>query len=426
MKAELGSVGARMLEVFLSLPKVRELLVGLAAFVTIPCIAIAEDRLVVFDEIAEIAQIQFFDPDMNGIDWDRHVSSYRSRIFPDMSHEAFAEEVNRMLAELGASHTELYVRNSPLWYQLAGVFLPGNDSLERELAPYLMDGGPIYSGIGIVVESRLEGDFVVAVLDGHPAQTAGVLMGDRIVSVDGQPYHPISSFQMRAGQSSQVLVERRPGEIMSIAVTPALLDGRTMFEEAMLASIRIVEDADARIGYIHVWSYAGQKYQDILTSAALYGDLSIADVLILDVRGGWGGANSSFLNFFSALTVQTKSISRDGVQRQFVGSWTKPVVLLVDEGVRSGKEVFAYGFRKLGLGPIVGETTGGAVLAGRINVLSDGNLLYIAVADVQVDGIRLEGIGVEPDIRVPFDPAFAAGNDPQLERALKIARELIG
>lgn len=411
---------------FSSLGNWRKCLLGVAAIIALPSFAFAGDRLAVFDEIANKVQTQFFDPAMNGLDWERHVSRYRSRILSEMTPSAFSKDVNEMLAALGASHTQLYVQDSPQWYQLAGVFLPGNKDLEGELAPFLTDGAPIYTGIGINVETRGTGIFVVGVLDGHPAQVAGVLTGDRIISVDDRPYHPIRSFEGRAGKASELVIERRSGELKSITVTPEVLDGRTMYEDAMRASIQLVKRDAARIGYIRAWSYAGQKYQDILTGALLYGDLSTAEALVLDLRGGWGGANSSFLNFFTDQTVETTRIDRNGQRRSFSGSWTKPVVLLVDRQSRSGKEVFAYGFRKLDRGPVVGETTGGAVLAGRINVLSDGSLLYIAVADIRIDGIRLEGQGVEPDVEVPFDPIFAAGSDPQLERALTIAKELLG
>ena len=37
-----------------------------------------------------------------------------------------------------------------------------------------------------------------------------------------------------------------------------------------------------------------------------------------------------------------------------------------------------------------------------------------------VDGQRLEGVGVTPTIEVPFDPVYAAGRDPQLERAVQV------
>jgi carboxyl-terminal processing protease len=44
----------------------------------------------------------------------------------------------------------------------------------------------------------------------------------------------------------------------------------------------------------------------------------------------------------------------------------------------------------------------------------------LAQSEGRVDGERLEGVGVEPDIEVPFDFRYAAGNDPQLARALDL------
>jgi len=93
--------------------------------------------------------------------------------------------------------------------------------------------------------------------------------------------------------------------------------------------------------------------------------------------------------------------------------------MLVNRGSRSGKEILAYGFRKYNVGQIVGSTTAGAVVAGSPFVMKDGSLLYLAVADVYVDGKRLEGEGVIPDIAVPFPIPYAQGNDPQKERAIE-------
>lgn len=403
--------------------RVRVLIVLLT--LALPMQLAAQARLSTFDEIVDTVESQFFDPAMNGIDWESHVAAHRARFEPGMSQAAFADVVNRMLSALDASHTQLYVQDSPLWYQLAGIFLPSYGALRDDLEPYLTAGAPIYTGIGVFVETRREGEFVIGVLEGHPAADAGVLLGDRIVSVDGRPFHFIKSFEGRAGQSSQLLVERSSGDLLSLEVTPVLLDGRTMFEDAMRASVQLIERDGAAIGYIRAWSYAGQRYHDILTDALLYGELSNAQAVVLDLRGGWGGANSSFLNLLAAESIQITSTSRDGQERSFASAWDRPVVLLVDEGTRSGKEIFAHGFRALGLGPIVGETTAGAVLAGKINALADGSLLYVAVADTNVDGVRLEGRGVAPDIAVPFDPAFAAGRDPQLDQALAVAKGLL-
>ena len=112
---------------------------------------------------------------------------------------------------------------------------------------------------------------------------------------------------------------------------------------------------------------------------------------------------------------------RNEEPRVFDPQWRKPVVLLVDGSARSGKEVLAHGFKTYGIGPVVGERTAGAVVAGRAILLSDWSFLYLAVLDVRIDGERLEGRGVEPDVAVARPIPYAAGADPQLERALEVA-----
>jgi carboxyl-terminal processing protease len=89
-------------------------------------------------------------------------------------------------------------------------------------------------------------------------------------------------------------------------------------------------------------------------------------------------------------------------------------------GTRSGKEVLAFGFKQYHIGEIVGTRTARAVLAATAFLLRNDSLLLLAVEDVLVDGQRLEGVVVTPTIDLPFDPAYAAGKDPQLERAVQV------
>lgn len=105
--------------------------------------------------------------------------------------------------------------------------------------------------------------------------------------------------------------------------------------------------------------------------------------------------------------------------------WRKPVVMLVNRGTRSGKEVLAYGFKQYRLGEIIGTQTAGAVLAASVFLMGNGDLLLLAVADVTVDDQHLEGVGVTPTIEVPFDPVYAAGRDPQLDRAVQVLSDRI-
>ena len=80
----------------------------------------------------------------------------------------------------------------------------------------------------------------------------------------------------------------------------------------------------------------------------------------------------------------------------------------------------AYGFQQYGIGAVIGTKTAGAVLGGRPFLLQDGSLLYLAVSNVFVNGERLEGKGVVPDIEVPFQLEYAQGKDPQKERAIEV------
>ena len=87
----------------------------------------------------------------------------------------------------------------------------------------------------------------------------------------------------------------------------------------------------------------------------------------------------------------------------------------------SGKEVVAFAVKSRRLGTLVGERTAGAVLGGRPFLLSDRSLLYLATLDVEVNGVRLEGVGVQPDIWVQDDLPYAGGRDPQLDAAVACA-----
>ena len=165
----------------------------------------------------------------------------------------------------------------------------------------------------------------------------------------------------------------------------------------------------AKIGYVHVWSYASRRIQSALEDLMSDGPLKDADALVWDLRGGWGGAQPQYLDLFNprAPTMQVKD--RNGEIGLVDVKWRKPVAMLINQGTRSGKEVLAYGFKEYRLGELIGHRTEGAVLAATAFLIGDDGLLLLAVEDVLVDGQRLEGVGVTPTIEVPFDWRYAAG-----------------
>jgi carboxyl-terminal processing protease len=377
-----------------------------------------EAPLAVFDEVWQTVQEHFYDPTLRGLDWQAMREQYRPLAAAAPSAEARSAVINRLLSELGASHTRHYTPSEPAYYQLLDIF---SGALRRELPRLFPNGEVTYVGIGVLTHQMGDHTFVSGVLAGLPAAKAGVQVGDELVAADGAPYHPINSFAAKAGQEVRLQVRRTPdGAVQEIRVVPERLRPNEAFLKAMEESARLIDTDGARIGYIHIWSYAGTAYQRLLERQLSTGTLKDADALILDLRDGWGGAQPHYLDLFNARSPTMVSVDRHSHRSIVNFKWRKPVLMLVNGGTRSGKEILAYGFKTYGLGEIVGTRTAGAVLAGRAFLLRDGSLLLLAVLDVLVDGQRLEGIGVTPTVDTPFSLEYAQGKDPQLERAVEL------
>ena len=136
-----------------------------------------------------------------------------------------------------------------------------------------------------------------------------------------------------------------------------------MFLRGLESSARVIESNGRRIGYVHVWCYAGHVYQRALEFLLSQGALKDADALIWDLRDGWGGAQPEYLDLFNARAPTMQVTDQSGASEFVNVKWRKPVAMLINGGTRSGKEVLAYGFKKYRLGELIGTRTEGAVLA---------------------------------------------------------------
>ena len=192
-----------------------------------------------------------------------------------------------------------------------------------------------------------------------------------------------------------------------------------MFLRGLESSARIIESSGRRIGYVHIWCYAGYTYQRALEVLLSQGALKDADALILDLRDGWGGAQPEYLDLFNARASTMQVTDRIGNSELVNVKWRKPVAVLINGGTRSGKEILAYGFKKYQLGELIGTRTEGAVLAASAFLIGSG-LLLLAVEDVRVDGERLEGAGVTPTIEVQAGAPSAGSDDAQLSREVAV------
>ena len=335
------------------------------------------------------------------------------------------EAIGRILASLKATHTVRYTPDSVDYYELADVFSHAIRSDVRRLFP--PDGKVTYEGIGIatkIIDGKL---FVTDVYDGGPGAQAGLMAGDEILSADGAPFAEIGSFKGKAGVIVRLQIRRSADAApVGASVKVELLQPLEAFLKAITDSVRVIERDGHKIGVIHLWSYTSDDVTRILSEEIGGGRVKDVDGIVLDLRSRWGGAPADAAEMFVGGTGDMIATDRDGEVEYVNTRWHKPVVAVIDEGTRSGMEILAYALKKNGI-PLVGVRTAAAVLAGTGYILPDDSLLVLAVADVHLDGARLEGVGVSPDIVVPFDVRYAAGADPQLDAALaEMSRRLAG
>jgi carboxyl-terminal processing protease len=305
--------------------------------------------------------------------------------------------------------------------------------------------GVAFAGIGIF-SAHIDGrDFVDAVLEGSPAARAGLKVGDEILSVDGAPYHPIRSFRGKAGTKAAVEVRRAEGAPSQVLQVPVMtIAPLYALGEATRASARVVERDGKRIGYVHVWASVGEDSVRALNDALAQlgiGDRHSGprddkgqpvrppplDGLIVDMRGRIGGTGSNAARYLDVLDprgplVDTRdSDARDRSKRPGAARALRGrTAVLIDHHTRSTAELFVHAYKREHQGPLIGTRTAGAVSAASAYAMPGGNLLYLAVTGLEIDGEVLEGPGVAPDIEVAQPIPYSRGADPVLETGVQV------
>lgn len=371
----------------------------------------------VFDRTVDIVLANFYRP--AELDRFREAVALTVESFPGLGQAEPAlvdDAIDFVLASLETSHTGRYPTGSVEYYELLDVFrYAARDAVRRLYPP---EGNITYDGIGIATRSIEGATFVTDVYDGGPADTAGVMAGDEILWVDGKPFTGTGMFKGRTATSAILTVRREAGaDPMTLTVPVARLEPSESLVEATADSVEVFERDGYRIGYLRIWAYTERDMKATI-EAAIAGPLAAADGLVLDLRGRWGGAPADAADSFVGGAPDMTMTFRDGRQDLVHARWRKPLVAIIDEGSRSGMEIFAHALKANGV-PLVGAPTAGDVVAGRGYVLPDDSLLIVAVADVTVDGARLEDAPVAPDVIVPFDIRYAAGADPQRDAAIE-------
>jgi carboxyl-terminal processing protease len=300
---------------------------------------------------------------------------------------------------------------------------------QEEFDARFWGAGVTFPGIGMF-SVRIDGcDFVDQVLEGSPAARAGLKVGDEIVSVDGAPYQPVRSFRGKVGREVALAFRRtQDGPVQTVQVPVMTIAPLHAFREATRASARVIEKDGQRIGYVHVWASVGEDSGNALHSALAHlginterrrGETSPLDGLIIDMRGKIGGTATTATRYLDLLDPRGPLLgSRERGSSRRTTAVRGRTAVLIDHHTRSTGELFVHAYKRERQGPLIGTRTAGAVSAARAFAMPGGNLLYVAVSGLEIDGDVLEGPGVAPDIEVTRPIPYAQGADPVLDVAV--------
>lgn len=357
------------------------------------------DYVKTWGQVESAIRSRYYARETRQADIDRLIAKYGPVAKASKDKVAFETTVNQMIADFHDSHFDFLTTDDQGFYVMDGL-ARGNQAAEMpEIGAWFKRTGDTYT--------------VRMVLDDSEAQKAGLRKGDVMLSVDGKPFSPVASFANKADQHVS-LTYRRGDAVAEVKVRVTNENALEMFLDASRDSTRIIEQNDRKIGYFHLWTQANDSFRRALSSA-VEGKLRDTDAFILDLRDGFGGRPEGYGDPFFRPEVRLRWGGPKG-QRQLFG-YQRPLIVLINEGSRSAKEILSYIFKTSKRAVLMGSTTAGNVLGTFPQKLNSWSYLELPAMDVETDGIRLEGKGVAPDVVLPVE-IDANGKDLFLAAAL--------
>lgn len=381
----------------------------------------------------------YVDPNLNGVDWKKVGEEHQPKIFSAPSDEAFWKSLDKMVGELGDSHTR--------------VLSAKQYAYDKEKRAYTI-------GLGV---ADLQGELMVTgVAKDSPAEKAGIEKGNKLLKIEGMDANDWWRLQMSKARKNSseraqaksvkrilnsgdldapsdsiaLQVERNDGTSVDVTLQRAELPRKDTLNSKIL---------DEQIGYMRMSSFDSSLGKEI---EANYDKVRTAKGLIIDLRGNGGGSlglSIAMMNqlvqgtvpigkritrsgkspalFFGLISTGKLELELRGVKNPYLG----PVVVLVDGDSASASEFLASSLQGIGRAKVLGETSCGCLLGymGYANVPGGGALAYSEIDFVPVNGKRIERVGVIPDLQVTLSKTdLRANKDAGIEAAVQTLKTM--
>jgi tricorn protease len=375
-----------------------------------------EENRQVFEEAWWLMDRYFYTGQYNGVDWKATRAKYEAMLPFVPYKDDFYDMMEEMIQELRGSHlgvtgTSDYTAETPARTGFLGIE-PDWATLERE------------------------GHFKIAhvVLD-SPADSrwSKLNVGEYLLAVDGRELGKdvtlAELLNRKDGKKVTLTVNTQPSMTgaRQVAIKPITPEaGDTLEYEEWVDQRRrmVAELSNGRIAYLHIRQMnvpSEQRFKEEMVGRA-----TGKEALLVDVRyNGGGNVAHRLLDILRKqpyVFFKPRSLGKTVLSDWFNDYlWGKPAALLVNQDSASNSEMMAEGFKALGIGPVVGVPTRGAVIAtGSWSFLDGGTIRTPSSGVYTAGGEDMEARGRQPDLLVPYSPLAAlVGKDPQLEEAVK-------
>lgn len=290
-----------------------------------------------------------------------------------------------------------------------------------------------FQGIGVNVKTAQDGStYVEKVIDGAPAQKAGIKGGDIFYRVDendvkGKGPNDVVPLIKNAQNDMISIIMYRPSEKKEMTFS---VEKKTIVEDHVTSKM-----LQSQLGYLRVLEFDEHVFDDFSKHIKQL-EKSGAKKLVIDLRDNPGGDMNQAVKMCDMLlpkcTVVYVQYNND--KKQYYYSDEKydniPFVVLVNGRSASASEIFSAAMQDNKRGQLIGTKTYGKGLVQRLQTLQDGSGLYYTIARYFTpNGVCIHGIGIQPNIVVDVSEEYKQEgktsfdipekDDVQLQRAIE-------
>lgn len=367
----------------------------------------AEERQYLFDHVWRQVADKFYDPKMQGVDWEYYRKVYEKFLPYINNNFDFAEMLSEMLGELNASHTgcRYYAGGASLSTAALGAFFDPN-----------------YEGDGLKIQEVIKrGPFAVK----KNEVTAGCI----IEKIDGEAIKAGKDYNAlldgKAGKNVRLTIKNTKGKTFDLTIK-AISQGyqqELLYKRWVDRNRAIVDSVSkGRIAYVHVKAMDSESFRTVY-SELLSDKNRNKDAVIVDERhngGGW--LHDDLCTLLSGKQYQEFVPHGKVVGKDPFNKWTKPSCVLICEDDYSNGHGFPWVYKELGIGKLIGAPVAGTMTAVWWETLMDRSLVFgipqVGCRDMR--GTFGENTTLYPDIEVYNSPEdYITGHDTQLIRAVE-------